>query len=91
MSTEIAMRMFNAFGRLRVLHELMAMIAIGIDAADRASVERFRVQYGIIERICKGPVAQVEAADVASIKRDVMSLLRQIVAGGDASVRTRRR
>jgi hypothetical protein len=78
-SPEIAPRMFSLYARYRVLHELMALLALAmrwVPPADAIPLEQCRRN---IESICQAGVDPACSVDVEALSKNVRALVREQV------------
>lgn len=76
-STETAKNMFQAFTRLCVLHELMALLAIALEHISEKDIQiKLTSRLNEIESLCQAEMATPGESDITVIKQQTMELLR---------------
>jgi hypothetical protein len=78
-SPQIAAKMFDAFWRGRVLHQLSATLTLALtDIHDDRAQDELRDWLRQIEALCDAGPAALNDKDVAAVKREVMTRLRKL-------------
>lgn len=77
-SPQHAARMFGAYSRYRVLHELMACLDLAIRRASRARQEVLEETLGCLETLCRDGIEPVERIDLAALRRRMHGVLREL-------------
>lgn len=79
-SPELAERMFRVYSRLRVLHELLSLLAAARERACAVpmGVEGIDTQIARIDAMCNADLCAFERIDVGVAYRDTMSFLRTL-------------
>jgi hypothetical protein len=76
-SPELAARMFDAYSRYRVLHELMALLEVAIPRASLPEASRLRETLQFIDELCESEAALGAALPLDALRRDVLNRVRQ--------------
>jgi hypothetical protein len=78
-SPEMAQRMFHAYSRYRMLHELLAMLELAIQYALPEDASLLQEYLQSLERICDSSEALSEAVSVDAIRRSVLQRIREVL------------
>ena len=82
-SPELAPRMFDAYSRYRVLHELMALLEVAIARASSPdAAARLRETRQSIDELCESGAALDEALPMDELRRDVLNHVRRALGAG---------
>ena len=87
-SPHIAVKMFNAFGRFCVLHELMALLSIARQRFVEENIQtRLKTSLYEIEALCQEESVSPGSVDIAGIKRTTMNMLRGLESTAAAALK----
>jgi hypothetical protein len=85
-SPELAPRMFDAYSRYRVLHELMALLEVAIARASSSDASRLRETRQFIDGLCESEAALDEALSMDELRRDVLNRVRLALGAGLSAI-----
>ncbi|HTY50818.1 MAG TPA: hypothetical protein VMB48_14105 [Steroidobacteraceae bacterium] len=75
-SPELAPRMFDAYRRYRVLHELMAMLSVAIERASPPDAVRLADQRQLLEQLCESGAALEDTCRTHVLREQVLAHIR---------------
>jgi len=78
-SPELALHMFEAYRRYRVLHELMAMLGVAIERASLVDAASLRDRRRMLDELCASGAALADACRVQVLRQEVLAQIRGVL------------